>query len=304
VPTDRTTLEIDGRAVRVSNLEKVLYPDDGTTKHDVIAHYLTVSEVILPQLAGRPLTRKRWPNGVTAEAFFEKNAPRGTPEWVRTVVLDSPGSGKGRETITYPIVDGLASLLWVANLAALELHVPQWTVGPRGAVRHPDRLVIDLDPGPPAGLPECVRVAVAVRERLEADGLTPVPVTSGSKGLQMYAPVSARQSGEVIRSYARRLAEALERDLPDLVVSRMTKALRPGKVLLDWSQNNPAKTTICPYSLRGRPQANVACPRSWAELEAPVPLRQVHRSELASRLEAHGDLAEPLLRRGPRVPTG
>ena len=304
MPTDPTTLEIEGRPVRVSNLAKVLYPDDGTTKHDVISHYLAVSEVILPQLAGRPLTRKRWPNGVDHEAFFEKNAPRGTPEWVRTVVLDSPGSSKGRETIAYPVLDGLASLLWVANLAALELHVPQWTVGPRGAVRDPDRLVIDLDPGPPAGLPECVEVAVAVRERLDDDGLTAVPVTSGSKGLQMYAPVSARQSGEVIRSYARRLAESLERDLPDLVVSRMTKALRPGKVLLDWSQNNPAKTTICPYSLRGRPRANVACPRSWFELADHAALTQVHRSELGQRLETYGDLAKPLLHRGPRVQTG
>jgi len=304
VPTDRTTLEIDGRPVRVSNLEKVLYPNDGTTKHDVIEHYLTVSQALLPQLAGRPLTRKRWPNGVTAEPFFEKNAPRGTPEWVRTVVLDSPGSTKGRETITYPVVDGLAPLLWLANLAALELHIPQWTVGPRGGVRDPDRLVIDLDPGPPAGLPECVAVAVAVRERLESDGLSAVPVTSGSKGLQMYAPVSGKQPGEVIRQYARRLAESLEREMPDLVVSRMTKSLRPGKVLLDWSQNNPAKTTISPYSLRGRARANVACPRDWAELEDPAGVAQVHRTEMRDRLERLGDLAEALLRPGGRVPHG
>jgi len=302
VPTERATLEIDGHPVRVSNLEKVLYPEDGTTKHDVLEHYLTVSKVLLPQLAGRPLTRKRWPNGVEAEPFFEKNAPRGTPGWVRTVVLDSPGSTKNRETITYPVVNGLAPLVWLANLAALELHVPQWTVGPRGGVRDPDRLVIDLDPGPPAGLPECVEVAKAVRERLEADGLTAMPVTSGSKGLQMYAPVSAKQSGEVIRQYARRLAESLERTMPELVVSRMSKSLRPGKVLLDWSQNNPAKTTICPYSLRGRARANIACPRDWAELDDPGGFTQVHRSDVADRLKAYGDLAEPLLHRGPRIP--
>ncbi|CAN5513562.1 hypothetical protein BH18ACT8_BH18ACT8_09240 [soil metagenome] len=303
MPHQRETVEIDGRSVRVSNLDKVLYPDDGTTKHDVIEHYLEVSEVMLPQLAGRPLTRKRWQNGVAAEAFFEKNMPRGAPAWVRTVVLDSPGSSKGRETITYPVLEELAGLIWVANLAALELHVPQWTVGPRGAVRDPDRLVIDLDPGAPAGLRECVEVAVAVRERLAADRLNAVPVTSGSKGLQMYAPVSGRQSGEVLRQYARRLAEELERELPQLVVSRMTKSLRPGKVLLDWSQNNPAKTTICPYSLRGRPQANVACPRAWSELDDPETLRQVHRTDMAARLEAYGDLAAGLLARGPGVPT-
>jgi len=304
VAADRETLQIDGRSVRVSNLAKVLYPEDGTTKHDVIDYYLGVSGVLLPQLAERPLTRKRWPNGVAEEPFFEKNVPRGTPDWVRTVVLDSPASSKGRETIVYPVIDGLAPLLWLANLAALELHVPQWTVGPRGGVRDPDRLVIDLDPGAPAALPECVVVAGAVRERLADDGLTAVPVSSGSKGLQMYAPVSARQSGEVIRQYARRLAESLERDMPELVVSRMTKSLRPGKVLLDWSQNNPAKTTICPYSLRGRARANVACPRDWSELADSDRVSQVHRTEVAARLERYGDLAEPLLEPGPRVPTG
>lgn len=300
----REALEIDGRTVRVSNLAKVLYPEDGTTKHDIIDYYLGVADMLLPQLSGRPLTRKRWPNGVTHEAFFEKNVPRGTPDWVRTVVLNSPGSSKGRETIRYPILDGLAPLLWVANLAALELHVPQWTVGARGAVREPDRLVIDLDPGAPAGLPECVEVAHAVRRCLEVAGLTAVPVTSGSKGLQMYAPVSGRQSGEELRQYARRIAEELERDMPELVVSRMTKTLRPGKVLLDWSQNNPAKTTICPYSLRGRPRANIACPRDWSELSDPSTLAQVHRNEMPGRLTTYGDLAEPLLHRGPRVPAG
>ncbi len=302
--TERETLHVDGRPVRVSNLGKVLYPEDGTTKHDVIEHYLSVSDAMLPHLAGRPLTRKRWPDGVDHQPFFEKNVPRGTPDWVRTVVLDSPGSSKGRETITYPVIDQLATLLWVANLAALELHVPQWTVGPRGAVRDPDRIVIDLDPGEPAGLAECVEVAAVVKDRLAVDGMVAVPVTSGSKGLQMYAPVSGRQSGEVLRQYARRLAESLERDLPRLVVSRMTKALRPGKVLLDWSQNNPAKTTICPYSLRGRSSANVACPRDWAELEDPKSVLQVHRREMADRFRTYADLAEPLLHPGPRVPTG
>ena len=177
----REALEIDGRTVRVSNLAKVLYPEDGTTKHDIIDYYLGVADMLLPQLSGRPLTRKRWPNGVTHEAFFEKNVPRGTPDWVRTVVLNSPGSSKGRETIRYPILDGLAPLLWVANLAALELHVPQWTVGARGAVREPDRLVIDLDPGAPAGLPECVEVAHAVRRCLEVAGSPPSRSRAGAR---------------------------------------------------------------------------------------------------------------------------
>ncbi|MGH3496801.1 MAG: non-homologous end-joining DNA ligase [Nocardioidaceae bacterium] len=301
--TNRGSLDIDGRTVRVSNLDKVLYAADGTTKGDVINHYIQVADVILPLIADRPATRKRWPDGVDSQSFFEKNVPRGTPIWIRAVTLDSPGSSKERDTVTYPVLEDLAALVWAGNLAALELHVPQWRVGPRGGVRNPDRLVIDLDPGAPAGLAECVEAARAIRERLADDGLDAVPVTSGSKGLQLYAPISARQSGDVVRDYAHRLAKALERDLPDLVVSRMAKALRPGKVLLDWSQNNPAKTTIAPYSLRGRERATVAAPRTWDELSDPGSVQQVHHSELSGRLESLGDPAHTLRGPGPTVPT-
>ena len=300
----RTTqaVEVDGRRLALSNLEKVLYPATGTTKAEVIAYYTAVAPVLLPQVAGRPVTRKRWPDGVEGAPFFEKNVPMGTPDWVRRVRLPVPGSTKDRETIDFALVDGLADLVWTANLAALEIHVPQWTVGPRGAVRGPNRLVVDLDPGAPAGLAECAEVAFAARERLAADGLECVPVTSGGKGMQLYAPISGRQDAMTVHAYAKAVAEELERAMPRLVVSRMTKALRPGKVLFDWSQNHPAKTTISPYSLRGRELPTVAAPRTWEELEAGG-LVQLTLEEMLERLAGpDGDLVAPLLEQGPRLP--
>ena len=295
------TVEVDGRTLALSNLEKVLYPATGTTKAEVMHYYTQVAPALLPLVAGRPVTRKRWPDGVQGEPFFEKNAPNGTPAWVRTVRLPVPGSSRDRETIDFTLIDDLAGLMWTANLAALEIHVPQWTVGPRGAVHPPDRLVVDLDPGAPAGLAECAELAIAVRERLADDGLTCFPVTSGGKGLQLYAPISGRQDASVVHAYAKAIAEEFERKMPRLVVSRMTKALRPGKVLLDWSQNHPAKTTISPYSLRGRELPTVAAPRTWAELEAGG-LAQLTHDEVARRLAADGDLVGPLLEKGPRLP--
>ncbi len=301
VSSTRTQLDVDGHVLSVSNLDKVLYAD-GTTKHDVITHYVEVADVLLPLLAGRPATRKRWPNGTGASSFFEKNVPRGTPDWIRTVTLDSPGSTRDRERITYPVLEGLADLVWVANLAALELHVPQWRVGARGAVRAPDRLVVDLDPGEGAGLPQCAEVACTVRDLLAAEGLEAVPVTSGSKGLQLYAPVAGTQEAGLVRAYAHTLAERAAARLPALVVTRMTKAIRGGKVLIDWSQNTAAKTTITPWSLRGREAGTLACPRTWDEVEDGGALRQVHHRDVADRLASYGDLTAPLLVRGPRLP--
>jgi bifunctional non-homologous end joining protein LigD len=299
---ERETLEVDGHRLKVSNLGKVLYPGDGTTKHQVIEHYVGVADVLLPQLAGRPATRKRWPDGTAKQPFFEKNTPRGTPSWVRTVTLDSPGSTRDREQVTYPVVESLAALVWLANLAALELHTPQWTVGPRGGVRHPDRLVVDLDPGAPAGLAECAEVACLVRERLAAAGLETYPVTSGSKGLQLYAPISGKQDADVVRHYAHEMAKELEAAHPRLVVSRMAKAVRGGKVFLDWSQNDDAKTTITPYSLRGLDRPFVAAPRTWYELAEPGSLRQLVAGDIPDRLEQLGDLSPPTGGSGPRLP--
>lgn len=289
-----SSLRVDGHELKVSNLDKVLYPEDGTTKSDVIQHYVAVSEPLLAQLAGRPATRKRWPNGVEADSFFEKNIPRGTPDWVRTVDLPSPGSSKDRERILYPVLESQAALVWVANLAALELHTPQWSVGPRGAVRKADRLVVDLDPGPPATLAECVEVAQLVRSRLEGEGYSCVPVTSGSKGMQLYASQGREADPETFREHALELAKALETERPDLVLSNMKRDIRGGKVLLDWSQNTAAKTTITPYSLRGRARSYVAAPRSWEELDDPTELRHVHRTEMPERLATYGDLMTAL----------
>jgi bifunctional non-homologous end joining protein LigD len=248
----------------------VLYPATATTKGEVLAYYTGVAPAMLAHLRDRPATRKRWPDGVTGPSFFEKNLPNGTPDWVRRVRLPVPGSTMARETIVFPLVDDLATLVWVVNLASLELHVPQWRVQggapgggepSDGVVRHPNRLVIDLDPGAPAGLAQCAEVALAVRDRLAADGLTAFPVTSGGKGMQLYAPISGDQDVEVVHGYAKRLAESLEKVMPRLVVSRMAKNLRPGRVLLDWSQNHSTKTTIAPYSLRGRDRPHAAAQR-------------------------------------------
>ncbi|MBT0772680.1 non-homologous end-joining DNA ligase [Kineosporia sp. J2-2] len=303
-------VEVEGRTLRLRNLDKVLYPSTGTTKGELL-HYLTgVSHVLLPHLKDRPATRKRWPDGVGAgTTFFEKNVPRGAPSWLRDVTLPAPGSTKDREMVTYPLIDDLAGLVWAANLAALELHVPQWRVGARGAAKDPDLLVIDLDPGAPAGLPECAEVALAVRRKLEDDGLHAHPVTSGGKGMQLYAAVSGRQDAVTVREYVHRLAEELERELPRLVVSRMAKNLRKNRVLLDWSQNHSAKTTICPFSPRGRERPTAAVPRDWDEVEQPGALRQLEFGEVLERVQDTGDPLAGLLPgpsqagRGPRVPT-
>jgi bifunctional non-homologous end joining protein LigD len=242
--------------------------------------------VLLPHLADRAVTRKRYPNGVQGEVFFEKNAPRGTPDWVRTVDLPSPGSTKNRDTISYVVIDSLATLVWTANLAALELHTHQWKVGAKG----PDLLVFDLDPGPPASAVECCQVALALREHLDLELFVK---TSGNKGLQ----VVGRAPSADTSALARQVAEELERALPDLVVSRMTRSVRPGKVFVDWSQNNAAKTTVSVYSLRARDEPTVSTPLTWAEVEACRHASHlVFTSEdVLFRVEEHGDLFAPLL---------
>ena len=272
------SVAVAGRTLRVTNLDKVLYPATGTTKGEVLTYYVTHADQILPELADRPVTRIRWPEGVAAAHFFEKNLPPGAPDWLPRVTVPTPGSSRGRETITFPLVTDLAALVYLVNLGSLELHVPQWRVDADGDPRPPDRLVVDLDPGPGAGLAECAEVALLVRERLEAVGLGARAVTSGSKGMQLYADLEGTRSADEVNAVARSLAEHLAQEWPELVTAKMTKALRPGKVFLDWSQNNAAKTTICPWSLRGRERPQVALPREWAEVEAAaegeVPLTQ------------------------------
>ena len=299
----KATVEVDGRRLALSNLEKVLYPETGFTKGEVIDYYARIAPVLLPHCAARPMSFKRFPDGVAGDGFFAKNAPRGTPDWVRTVRLPAPGSTKDRETLDYVVIEDLPTLIWAANLAALELHVPQWTVGPRGALREADLLVLDLDPGAPATIVECARVAVLLRELLETDGLSASPKTSGSKGMQVYAPLAPVSSTHT-SNYAHELAKRLEREHPTLIVSRMAKNLRPGKVLVDWSQNNAAKTTVAPYSLRARPQPWVSTPLTWPEVEdCRDPADLTFRSEqVLERVERLGDLFEPLLAEGPPLP--
>jgi bifunctional non-homologous end joining protein LigD len=292
-----TVVRVGERNLELSNLDKVLYPAVGFTKGEVIDYYTRVAPVILPYLQDRALTRIRFPNGVTEASFFEKNAPAGTPRWVRTETLPVPGSSKGRETIDFVVADDLPTLVWLANLAALELHTPQWKIGSAG----PDLLVVDLDPGPPAGLPECAEVALLLRERLAADGLTAVAKTSGKKGMQLYCPIAASQPADRVSAYAKRIAGELARAHRDRITDQMTKRLRPGKVFIDWSQNAAAKTTVAPYSLRAESAPSVSAPLTWAEIESGG-VRRFTPTEVLARIEEHGDLLASLLGGGPRVP--
>ncbi|MGB7449984.1 MAG: non-homologous end-joining DNA ligase [Ornithinimicrobium sp.] len=284
------SLVVAGREIRVTHLDKVLYPATGTTKSDVLAHYVAVAERLLPHLSGRPLTRIRWPNGVAADHFFEKNLPSGAPPWLSRVTIGGRGYGSrssGSE-VTYPLVDDLAALVYLVNLGSLELHVPQWRVGSDSAPRRPDRMVIDLDPGPGTGLTECAQVALLVREHVRGTGLELAPVTSGSKGMQLYAELEGERDAAEVAAVAKSLAQHLTKTHPELVLWQMKRSLRTNKVFLDWSQNVAAKTTICPWSLRGRDRPTVATPRRWSEIEdgadQRVPLQQIGIEDVTAYL--------------------
>ncbi|CAN5426441.1 non-homologous end-joining DNA ligase [soil metagenome] len=290
-------VDVEGRTLTIGNLDKVLYPQTGTTKGEVLDYYARISPVMLPHLKDRAVTRIRWPHGVQDLSFFEKNAPAGTPSWVRTVSVPttgSRGSGRNGDTLRFPIVDDLATLTWLANLAALELHVHQWRVGRNGRPRNADRIVIDLDPGEPAGLHECCQVALLVRDKLTERGLVGRPVTSGSKGLHLYASLPTRLAPEESTALAKEIAEELQAEHPRLVTATMTKAKRGGKVFLDWSQNAGSKTTIAPYSLRGRERPYVAAPVAWSEVtegaEDPLGLEQLRFDAVLARVDDLGDL--------------
>ncbi|WP_432558211.1 ATP-dependent DNA ligase [Granulicoccus sp. GXG6511] len=290
MPATGTAVQIGDRTIKVTNLDKVMYPATGTTKGDVIAYYAAVAPWFVPHAQGRPATRKRWVNGVGTEdepghSFFNKNLDsRSTPPWVRTFTIEHKSDAN-----TYPLIDEPATLVWLAQLASLEIHVPQWKVDADDAPQHPDRLVLDLDPGPGAGMAECVELAHLIREVLDGMGLTSVPVTSGSKGLHLYAGLDGTLSSHEVSGVARELAVQLEALHPELVVSNMKKDLREGKVLLDWSQNSGSKTTIAPYSLRGRLHPTVAVPRTWDELRPDLP-----NLELDQVVERLADVGDPL----------
>jgi bifunctional non-homologous end joining protein LigD len=293
-PDTKVAVQVDGRTLTLTNLGKVLYPETGFTKAEVLDYYQRVAPVLLPHIAGRPLTLKRYPEGVGGEAFFQKHVTEHRPDWIRTARVPSESSrGRGAGPVTYLVVDGLPALIWAANLAGLELHVPQWRMP---GIRRPDLLVFDLDPGAPANIVDCCRVAGDLRPMLEAEGLAPLAKTSGGKGLQLYAAISGVTSEQASEG-ARAFAERLERDQPRRVTSRMTKALRTGKVLIDWSQNNGSKTTVAPYSLRARQSPTVSTPVTWDEVAACRRPEELFftAGAVLDRVRRHGDLLAPLL---------
>ena len=308
---DKIGVQVDGRDLTLTNLAKVLYPADGFTKAEVLDYYQRISVVLLPHVAGRPMTLKRYPDGVDDQSFFAKHAPAGRPDWVRTeeIVSSSSRSRAPGEPIEYVVIDDLPSLMWAANLASLELHVPMWRFPSPGpghahdsapAPEHglePDLLVFDLDPGAPATIVDCCRVAEALRPVLADAGIDALPKTSGGKGLQLYARISG-MTAEQASALAKDFAERMERELPRLVVSRMTKSLRPGKVLIDWSQNNGSKTTVAPYSLRAREHPTVSTPVTWDEVGACREVADLFFTapDVIARVETSGDLFAPLAR--------
>jgi bifunctional non-homologous end joining protein LigD len=290
----RQVVQAGGRQITLSNLDKPLYPT-GFTKAQVLDYYARIAPVLLPHLAGRSVTVIRYPDGVHGEKFFEKNVSRGTPDWMPTARLPSSGSRRssrgGDGVIEYPLVAEIAGLMWLANLAVLELHVPQWRVAPGPTRGLPDRVVFDLDPGPGTTIVACCRVAERLREVLLADGLTPGATTSGSKGMQIYASVDV-DDPSAPSAYAKALAQQLARQTPAKVTATMAKAVREGRVFIDWSQNNPAKTTISPYSLRGRDLPTVATPITWDEVAGCRRASQLvfTTADVLDRVTVHGDL--------------
>lgn len=302
--SERVTVNVDGRELQLSNLEKPLFPT-GFTKRDMLDYYARIAPAMLPHLQDRPVTVKRFPNGIDNQGFIEKNVPKHAPDWIRTMTMARKGVDRwgrkteadtGRDTTEFVLVDELATLMWLVNLAAVEFHTPMWRAGKNNEPKRPDLLVFDLDPGPPAAISECCQVALRLRERAAEDGIEVTAKTSGSKGLQLYAKIAgARGAADDSNAYAHELARALENDDPDRVVSRMAKDLRTGRVFIDWSQNNPAKTTVSPYSLRAIDGPSVSTPITWDEVAEAAdgngsPLPRFTPSDVLDRVERLGDL--------------
>jgi len=284
-------VEVEGRTLKLSNLDKVLYPAVGFTKAEVVDYYARIAPVMLPHIADRGVTLRRFPDGVEGESFFEKRCPSHRPAWIGT--FDGPGDRNG--TIGYCALDSLPALVWAANLAALEIHAPM----ARGIdIDSPTICVFDLDPGPGTGIAECAAVALQIRDVLDRlAGLACWPKTSGSKGLQLYLPLNTPHTHDHCSGFALAVAQVLERDQPDRVTATMKRSERAGRVFIDWSQNSRHKTTVAPYSLRARPEPTVSTPVTWDEVEAAAagePLR-FEASEVLARVEVHGDLFAPVL---------
>jgi bifunctional non-homologous end joining protein LigD len=298
----RLEVEIDGRRLSLSNLDKVFYPDVGFTKGQLIDYYTRIAPAVLPHLRGRALTLKRYPNGVTGTYFYEKQCPSHRPDWVATSPVWSRHNAR---TIEYCLADDLPTLVWLANLADLELHTSLALVAD---VEAPTLIAFDLDPGPPATIVECAEVALRLREAFEHLGLEAFPKTSGSKGMQVYVPLNTPTTYDVTKPFARALAQVLERRHPDLVVSDMRKTLRRGKVLVDWSQNDEHKTTVSVYSLRARERPTVSTPLEWEEVEAVLGSRDPEElsftsDEVLARVQEHGDLFAPVVELEQELPS-
>jgi bifunctional non-homologous end joining protein LigD len=294
VAPKRVEVEIEGRTLSLSNLDKVLYPQAGFTKGQVIDYLSRVAPVLLPHLRGRPLTLKRYPDGVEGQHFYEKQCPRHRPDWVRTATVYSRHT---KRDIAYCLAEDLPTLVWLGNLADLELHS---SLALAADVKSPTVLAFDLDPGPPATIVECAEVALDLRDVFEHLGMAAFPKTSGSKGMQVYVPLNSPATYEETKPFALGLAQLLERRRPELVVSDMKKALRKGKVLVDWSQNDEHKTTVSVYSLRAKAQPTVSTPLRWEEVEAVLDSRDPEQlvftsDQVLERVAEHGDLFAPVL---------
>jgi bifunctional non-homologous end joining protein LigD len=293
--SESAELTIDGKRLTVSRLSKVLYPKAGFTKGDVIDYYIRISPVLLAHLKNRPLTLKRYPDGVEGGFFYEKRCPPYRPEWVKTMPV---WSERTHSEIHFCLADDLASLIWAVNLADLELH----TSLSRGkGVDTPTMVVFDLDPGPPANIIQCAEVALTLKGALEKAGLQSFPKTSGSKGLQVYVPLNTKTNYDETKRFAHELAEQLARTSPGKVVSKMEKRLRQGKVFIDWSQNDRHKTTVCVYSLRAKDRPSVSAPVTWDEVASLVKKQEpdsfhFESRDVLERVEKHGDLFEPVLK--------
>jgi|HubBroStandDraft_2_1064218.scaffolds.fasta_scaffold181692_2 bifunctional non-homologous end joining protein LigD len=296
-----STIEVQGKQLKLSNLDKVLYPATGFTKQQIIDYYVRIAPAMLPHLAGRALTRKRYPNGVDEEFFYEKNAPQHRPDWVKTAPIWSEGNHR---TVHYILANDLPTLVWLANLAAIELH-PSLALAED--ITCPTMMVFDLDPGPPANIVQCCQVGLWLREVFDHFGLQSFPKTSGSKGLQIYVPLNTPTKYEATKTFAHALAQLLEHDHREMVVSDMKKSIRTGKVFVDWSQNDEHKTTIAVYSLRARGHPTVSTPVTWEEVERTLKKKNANllvfeAPQTVSRVGKMGDLFAPVLELKQRLP--
>ena len=291
--SQKAQLVVEGKKLSVSNLDKVLYPKLGFTKGQVIDYFIRVAPVLLPHLKDRPLTMKRYPDGVEGEFFYEKNCPSHRPKWVQTAKVWSEGN---QRTMHYCLANDLPTLVWAANLADLELHT---SLSRKDKIERPTMMVFDLDPGPPADIVQCCQVGIWLRDLLARMKLKSFAKTSGSKGLQVYVPLNTPVTYDDTKGLSRSLAQHLEREHPDLVTSNMSKAVRKGKVFVDWSQNDEHKTTICVYSLRAREEPTVSTPVKWSEVENCLKkkrseLLRFRSDQVLVRMEKLGDLFEPV----------